>query len=165
MSEHRHSTDDVHEVDTGSFTISYRVRVGAEPFQLWELIANPHRHHELDGGDNLSDNVSGPEYLSEGDTFNIWMRRFGMRYTLPMRVITADPEREIAWRHPTGSIWRWSFQPVDGPGTWVTETFDYTKVKPIIIRGFTLIDLFEQNALNMRQTLQRLQDRYPIEHA
>ena len=164
MSEHTHSTDDVREVDTGSFTISYRTRVGAEPFQLWELAANPHRHHELDGGGTLSAKVSGPEYLTEGDTFNIWMRRLGLPYTLTMRVVTADPEREIAWQHPAGHIWRWAFQPAEGQGTWVTETFDYTQVKPIVIRGFNWAGVFNANARQMRNSLLQLQERYPVSH-
>ena len=162
MSEHTHSTEEVHEVDTGSFTISYRVRVGAEPFQLWEFAANPHRHHELDGSGSLSSNVTGPEYLTEGDTFNIWMRRAGIPYTIKMRVVTADPEREIAWQHPGGHIWRWAFQPAEGQGTWVTETFDYTQVKPIVIRGFNWMGIFRQNARDIQTTLQRLQDRFPF---
>src|SRR5699024_1604303 len=90
MSERMYSTDHVHEVDTGSFTISYQVRVGADTDQLWLLAANPHRHHELDGSGSLSTNVTGPEQLSEGDTFNIWMRRFGLPYTLKMTVVTAE---------------------------------------------------------------------------
>lgn len=165
MSEHTHSTDDVHEVDTGSFTISYRARVGAEPFQLWELAANPHRHHELDGGGSLTTKVSGPEYLTEGDTFNIWMWRYGVPYTLKMRVLTADPEREISWLHPGRHVWRWAFQPAREGGTWVTETFDYTRVKPIVIRGYNLMGVFHQNARNMRASLQQLQERYPYHHA
>src|SRR5699024_11669550 len=92
---------------------------------------NPHRHHELDGGGTLSAQVTGPERLAEGDTFNIWMRQFGLPYTLKMRVLTADHEREIAWQHPGKHIWRWAFDPADTGGTWVTETFDYTQVKQI----------------------------------
>lgn len=160
MTEHKNSSDDVTEVDTGPFTISYRVWVNAEPADLWQLASNPHRHHELDGGGNLSARVTGPEQLAEGDTFNIWMRQYGVRYTLKMRVVSADPEREIAWQHPGKHIWRWAFTPADTGGTWVTETFDYTQVAPIMIRGFNWLGIFHNNAKNIRASLRNLQQRF-----
>lgn len=155
-----HSTDDVTEVDTGSFTISYRVWVDAAAAELWLLASNPHRHHELDGGGTLSAHVTGPERLTEGDTFNIWMRQFGLPYTLKMRVLTANQQREVAWQHPGKHIWRWAFKPADNGGTWVTETFDYTQVKPIMIRGFNWSGVFNNNAKNMRASLKQLQQRF-----
>lgn len=160
MTEHRNASDDVTEVDTGSFTISYRVWVNAEPADLWQLASNPHRHHELDGGGTLSASVTGPEQLVEGDTFNIWMRQFGLPYTLKMRVVTAEPQREIAWQHPGKHIWGWAFAPADAGGTWVTETFDYTQVAPIMIRGFNRLGIFHNNAKNMQASLRELQQRF-----
>lgn len=155
-----YSTDDVHEVDTGSFTISYRVRVNADVDQLWQLAANPHMHHELDGSGTLSARVTGPERLTQGDTFHIWMRMFKVPYTLTMRVVTAKPEREIAWQHPGKHIWRWAFEPADDGGTWVTETFDYTQVKPLMIRGFNWMGIFKNNAHSIRKSLKGLQQRF-----
>lgn len=160
MNEHTQSTNNVHEVETGPFTISYRVWVDAEPAELWQLASNPHRHHELDGGGTLSARVTGPERLSENDTFNIWMRQFGLPYTLKMRVVTSNQEREIAWQHPGQHIWRWAFNPADTSGTWVTETFDYTQVKPIVIRGYNWAGVFQNNAKNMRASLKQLQQQF-----
>lgn len=160
MSEHTQSTKNVHEINTGPFTISYRVWVDAEAAELWQLASNPHRHHELDGGGTLSARVTGPERLAVGDTFNIWMRQFGLPYTLKMRVLTADHEREIAWQHPGKHIWRWAFDPADTGGTWVTETFDYTQVKPLMIRGFDWLGIFQNNANNMQASLKQLQQRF-----
>src|SRR5699024_7859506 len=122
MSEHEQSTDHVTEVDTESFTISYRVHINADVDQLWQLGVNPHRHHELDGSGTLSPKVTGPEELRTDDTFHIWMRRAGIPYTLTMRVLVADPQREIAWQHPSKHVWHWQFEPSDDGGTWVTET-------------------------------------------
>ena len=160
MSEHKYSTDRVHEVYTGPFTISYRVRVNATVDELWPLVANPHRHYELDGSNTLSAKVTGPEVLNTGDTFNIWMRRFGLPYTLPMRVLIAQPHRQIAWQHPAQHVWRWEFEPDDGGGTWVTETFDYRQVAPLIIRVWARFGIYSSNARDIRATLQRLHNRY-----
>lgn len=160
MSEHKHSTDPVAEVDTGPFTISYRVHVNATVDQLWPLAVNPHRHHELDGSDTLSNKVSGPEELRTGDTFNIWMRRLGIPYTLKMRVLVADPAHEIAWQHPSKHVWHWVFEPADDGGTWVTETFDYRQASPFTLRMWKLGDVFNRNAGDIRATLHRLHDRY-----
>lgn len=155
-----YSIDDVAEVDTGPFTISFRARIAADAERLWDLVSNPHRHHELDGGGSLSAKVTGPARLVEGDKFNIWMRRAGLPYTLTMRVVTSEPEREIAWQHPAGNIWRWVFEPADDGGTWVTETFDYTMVKPLVIRGLNVADFFNENARNIRASLEQLQQRF-----
>ena len=163
MSEHEYSTDRVREVDSGSFTISYRVRVNTTVDQLWPMAVNPHRHHELDGSGSLSKKVRGPEVLTEGDTFNIWMRRLGIPYTLKMRVLIADPQHEIAWQHPSKHVWHWVFEPADDGGTWVTETFDYRQASPLTIRLWKLGDIFNQNASDIRSTLQQLQDRYAKE--
>ncbi|WP_343956137.1 SRPBCC family protein [Yaniella flava] len=160
MSEQMYSSHEVTEVDTGPYTISYRTLVAAEPEQLWKLASNPHRHHELDGGGTLSTKVTGPEELAQGDTFNIWMRQFGLPYTLTMRVVTAHTKREIAWQHPGKHIWRWTFEPADDGGTWVTETFDYTQVTPLMIRGFNWMGILKNNAKNMQASLTQLQQRF-----
>ncbi|OAV61522.1 SRPBCC family protein [Enteractinococcus helveticum] len=159
MTEQTQYPQRVHEIDTGPFTISYRVHVDASVDQLWSLAVNPHRHHELDGGGSLTNQVSGPETLTEGDTFNIWMRQFGVPYTLKMRVLIADPHREIAWQHPAKLVWAWTFEPTDD-GTWVTETFDYRQVSPLMLRLWKAVDLFNHNAHNIRATLQGLQGHY-----
>ena len=160
MSEHEQSTDAVSEVETGAFTISYRVHVNADVEHLWQLAVNPHRHHELDGSGTLSQKVTGPEELRTDDTFHIWMRRAGIRYTLPMRVVTADPHREIAWQHPSKHVWHWQFEPADDGGTWVTETFDYRAVSTIVLRLWKLMDVYRGNARDIRATLAQLQDRF-----
>lgn len=160
MNKHTQAPTSVHEVNTGPFTISYQVWVDADAAELWQLAANPHRHHELDGGGTLSAKVTGPERLVKGDTFHIWMRQFGLPYTLTMRVVTAEPEREIAWQHPGKHIWRWAFEPADNGGTWVTETFDYTQVKPIMIRGFDWLGIFNKNAKSMQASLKQLQTSF-----
>lgn len=164
MSEHTHSTDAVEEVDTGPFTISYRTHVAQPPSELWSLAANPHRHHELDGSGTLSTKVTGPAQLAQGDVFNVWMRRFGLPYTIPMRVLTAVPAQEVSWQHPTKHIWRWTFSPTDDGGSWVTETFDYTQVSPLLLRGWNLLQTFVANARDMRASLQSLHDQYARDH-
>lgn len=131
---------------------------------LWQLAANPHRHHEFDGSGSLSSNVTGPTQLSTGDTFHVWMHRFGLPYTIPMRVITVEQARTIAWQHPSKHIWRWTFTPADDGGTWVTETFDYTQVHPILLRAWKLLNIYHANAYSIRTSLQQLHDRYHVEH-
>lgn len=160
MAQHTQYPQHVNEIDTGPFTISYRVRVNASVDQLWPLVVNPHRHHELDGSDTLSKKVTGPEVLETGDTFNIWMRRAGIPYTLKMRVLIADPHHEIAWQHPSKHVWHWVFEPADEGGSWVTETFDYRQASPLTIRMWKLGGIFDRNASDIRATLQQLQDHY-----
>lgn len=152
----------IDEVNTGAFTISFRTRIAADAQILWRMAANPHRHHELDGSSTLSTKVTGPEVLDAGDTFNIWMSKFGIPYTFTMATIESIPAQQVAWQHPAGHIWRWSFAPVDDNAdeTWVTETFDYTRVKPLLIRLWRTAGIFETNAAHMRTALAGLQERF-----
>src|SRR5699024_8880895 len=107
----------VSEVNTWPFTISFRTKVAASANELWQLAANPHRHHELDDGETLSARVTGPEQLAEGDTFHIWMRQLGIHYTLTMRIVKSKEYQAIAGKHYAGHTSGWNFETAYDDGT------------------------------------------------
>src|SRR5699024_10634803 len=128
--------------------------------ELWQLAANPHRHHELDGCETLLASVTRPVRLAQGDTFHIWIYQLVIPFTFTMRVIYTIEHQAIAWNHPAGPTCGWHFEAADDAGTWVTETFDYSKVKPLMLRAWNWAGVFPKNADSMRASLEKLQQRY-----
>src|ERR1700712_238881 len=105
-------------------TVSDSVVVAATPEQVFDLLADPRRHPELDGSGTVKGAVRGPSRLSLGATFGMRMR-IGLPYLIRNTVVEFEENRRIAWRHFGRHIWRYELEPVDG-GTRVTETFDWS---------------------------------------
>lgn len=138
--------------------VSHSVVVNATPEQVFALLADPRKHAEIDGSGTVRSGVSGPEKLSQGATFGMRMKMFGLPYGIKNEVVEYDENRRIAWRHFGHHVWRWELEPVDG-GTKVTETFDWAPARsPTILErvGFPA-----RNEKGIEQTLARLQSRFP----
>jgi uncharacterized protein YndB with AHSA1/START domain len=110
---------------------------------IFDLLADPARHHELDGSGHVQLPKSTPARLSNGSSFRMAMR-MGVPYSMVSTVIEFDEGRRIAWqtRGPTaigryvgGRIWRYELEPEDG-GTMVRETWDISQesffTKPMV---------------------------------
>lgn len=148
---------DVESVDTGQRRVTRRTVVGADPETLFALLADPHRHGELDGSGTVRDAVSGPDRVGPGDRFSLNMRQLGIPYRITSTVVEFEADRLLAWRHPLGHVWRWELAPDPG-GTLVTETFDYstTCAAPM----FELSGRPARNARGIEETLRRLRRRF-----
>jgi hypothetical protein len=147
-------------VQSGKRTVTRRAVVNAPATTLFALLADPHRHYELDGSGTIRDvPVVGPDRLTEGARFSVGMTQYGVPYTITSRVTAFDEDRLIEWRHPVGHRWRWQLEPL-GPGqTQVTESWDYTRAK-----GARLLELTGYPAKNgegISRTLEGLQSRFP----
>jgi hypothetical protein len=148
-------------VDAGPHQVSRSVEVNASPAELFAIVANPRRHHELDGSGTVGDNIRGPSPLSLGDKFSTKMKMYGVPYRITSKVTALQPDRLIEWRHPFGHRWRWEFDPISPTQTRVTETFDFTDgglkntLKYYEATGFA-----KKNGSGIEATLQRLADRF-----
>jgi uncharacterized protein YndB with AHSA1/START domain len=139
-----------------SRSVSETVVVAARPEQIFDLLADPRRHPELDGSGTVKATARGPERLRLGSTFGMRMR-LGLPYLIRNRVVEFEENRLIAWRHFGRHVWRWELEPVEG-GTRVTETFDYrTALSP---RGLELVGFPKANRRGIASTLKRLQARF-----
>lgn len=153
------STARVKTEDAGPHTVSRSVQVAAPVAELFSMIADPHRHPEIDGSGTVRDiDVKGPHRLSAGDKFTVGMTQYGLPYKITSKVTAIDENRLIEWQHPLGHRWRWELAEV-GPGaTKVTETFDYSTAKvPFVIE---LMGFHKKNAEGIESTLTSLADRY-----
>jgi uncharacterized protein YndB with AHSA1/START domain len=101
---------------------------------IFELLASPARHHELDGSGHVQRPKGAPDRLSQGSSFSMAMR-MGVPYSMVSTVIEFEEGRRIAWqthgptaigRYVGGRIWRYELEPTEG-GTLVRETWDISK--------------------------------------
>ena len=127
--------------------------ITATPQQIFDLLADPARHSEIDGsGSVVKPRSGGPERLALGTRFGMDMK-IGVPYKITNEVVEFDEPNRIAWRHFGGHIWRYVLEPVEG-GTRVTEQFDWNGSKsPLVLKAS---GAFAKNQKSMEATLDRL---------
>jgi hypothetical protein len=110
--------------DTGNPKIkSARIVIHALPADIFNILANPHRHHEIDGSKTIKSNLSGPSRLSLGSNFGMAMH-LGINYRIMNTVVEFKDNEVIAWRHLGRWRWRHELKDLGNGSTEVTETFD-----------------------------------------
>ncbi len=111
--------------------------IAAPADRIFELLANPDRHHDIDGSGSVRDAKQSPPRLTMGAQFGMSMH-LGIKYSTVNEIIEFDDGKRIAWQtRPAGNlqgrffggrIWRYELEPVDG-GTRVRESWDVSQEK------------------------------------
>jgi len=137
--------------------VSRSTIVPAPAQMIFDLLADPRRHSEIDGSGSVqSAQINAPERLSLNATFGMQMK-IGLSYKITNTVVEFEEGKTIAWRHFGGHIWRYILEPVDG-GTKVTEQFDWNKSKsPLVLK---LRKSPQDNAKSIEKTLENLVKRF-----
>ena len=91
---------------------------------IFDVLASPAGHVEMDGSGTVRGVASGPERLRDGARFRMKMK-LGVPYQMSSTVREFEENRRIAWAHVGGHRWRYELEEVDG-GTRVTESFDWS---------------------------------------
>jgi hypothetical protein len=149
-------------IDAGPNQVSRAVEVQAPAAELFAIVADPRRHHELDGSGTVGDNINAPERLIPGARFSTKMKMLGLPYRITSTVTAMKPNELIEWCHPLGHHWRWEFATVTLTITRVTETFDYRDTGPVKdgLKYYQRMGFAKGNAAGIEATLTRLRDRY-----
>jgi uncharacterized protein YndB with AHSA1/START domain len=106
--------------------------VAAPAERVFELVADPARQPAWDGNDNLAEAAADQRVRAVGDVFTTRLTNGGVREN---HVVEFEEGRRIAWqpaepgKEPSGHLWRWELQPVDGSRTLVTHTYDWTQLR------------------------------------
>ena len=139
-----------------SRSLSRSAVVPARPAQVFDLLADPRRHAEIDGSGTVRAALRGPERLRLGARFGMRMR-LGLPYVVRNEVVELVPDRRIAWRHLGHHVWRYELEPHEG-GTRVTETFDWSTSRSP--RALEALGIPARNARSIDATLSRLVERF-----
>ena len=70
--------------------------IRAAPEAIFALLADPSRHHDIDGSGTVREAENAPERVELGDTFGMGMKR-GVPYSTHNVVIEFEDNRRIAW--------------------------------------------------------------------
>jgi polyketide cyclase/dehydrase/lipid transport protein len=147
-------------VEAGKRKISRSADIQAPAAELFEIVADPRRHPELDGSGTVIDMVSGPARLARGAKFSVKMKQYGFPYRITSRVTEFDDGHVVEWQHPAGHRWRWEFDQRSEHMTQVTETFDYSGITTVHATVLDRLGVPKKNAAGIEATLQQLQDHY-----
>lgn len=133
--------------------ISRSTIVPAPAQAIFDLLADPRRHSEIDGSGSVKGaEGDAPQRLALDSKFGMKMR-IGLPYKMENTVVEFEEGRLIGWRHLGGHVWRYILEPVDG-GTKVTEQFDWnTNRAPLMLK---IMRAETNNAKSIERTLQNL---------
>lgn len=105
--------------------VSASIEIAAPASRIFDILADPQRHVEIDGSGMIRRCLDGPDRLGIGSEFVMSMRLWVVPYRVRNRVVEFEENRLIAWRHFEPQHWRFELRPTQC-GTRVTETFDYS---------------------------------------
>ena len=135
--------------------------IAAPPEEIFEILADPDRHHDIDGSGTVVKAKQGSQRLVLGSRFRMAMK-VGIPYSMVSTVVELDEPRCIAWqtRGPGnlggGRIWRYELEPVEG-GTLVRESWDISQES--VLSKWMVNGLGEKTRENMAATLERIEQR------
>ena len=122
-------------LNTGNEQIkSARIVINASAEKIFAILANPHRHKEIDGSSTIQENISGPDKLILGSKFGMKMH-LGVDYRILNTVVEYKENSLIGWRHVGRWIWRYELVNIGPQTTQVTETFDASRA-PLIAKAW-----------------------------
>ncbi len=141
--------------------------IPAPAADIFAVVADPARHHELDGsgtvqGLKVDTTAASSTPLTLGSTFSMKMK-MGVPYTMVNTIVEFEPDRLIAWQpRPDnkvlamavgGRIWRYELVP-QGGGTLVRESWDIHQEK---LPAVMLKPIRKKTVESMTATLERLE--------
>jgi uncharacterized protein YndB with AHSA1/START domain len=144
--------------------ISVERVINAPADKIFDVLADPRRHREIDGSGTLREvEVDAPPRLSLNAVFTMKMH-LGMNYSMANTVVEFDENKRIAWiPKPSNGfgarwvnrLWRYELEPLDdGTSTLVRETRDISK------EGFRFVLRYVDAGKvreNMTKTLEQLE--------
>ena len=139
-----------------AYLVSESRTIRCDAQRLFDIVADPAMHPVIDGSGTVQSLRSdSPDRLALGATFGMDMK-IGAPYKITNTVVEFEDGRRLAWRHFNGHIWRYTFEPVHGGATKVTEQWDARRVWNKL--GLLLMGFPRRNRSGIITTLARLEE-------
>lgn len=140
------------------YLVSRNRFIAASPEEIFEVLATPALHSEIDGSDTVKGaQPSGPGRLRPGAKFGMEMN-VKVDYKILNTVTEFEEGRSIGWRHFYGHVWRYLLEPATDAagvsGTLVTEQWDARQVRGKVF--LRLAGYLRRHPANIERTLARL---------
>ena len=136
--------------------------IPAPPEAIFDLIADPERHRDIDGSGTVRDAKGEPQRLAMGSKFGMSMH-LGIPYSMESTVIEYEENRRLAWQttgpgaigsHFGGRIWRYELEPPKA-GRWCARAG--TSARSRRSRGRSCVGERVTTRKNMAATLERIE--------
>ena len=160
-------------VSSHSHLTSIERTIPAPPEKIFDLLADPSRHHDIDGSGSVRNAKTGSQRLGLGSTFTMSMK-IGIPYSTVSEIVEYEENRRIAWQTYStikwlakfggGRIWRYELEPV-ADGTLVRETWDTSQEGPPDKQYVVKERTRQYMITNMEKTLVRLEEVMSAEAA
>lgn len=114
-------------------------KVGAAAAVVFDLLANPDRHHEIDASGMVGDDEDASPITKVGQVFRMNMSSVNgsaKRYQVDNHVTQFEPNRRIAWEvglvdgERLGWTWCYDLEPHGDDKSDVSLTYDWSAVSP-----------------------------------
>ncbi len=131
--------------------------IKASPEAIFDVLADPARHAEIDGSGMVQKLHGESNRLALGSKFGMDMKMGILPYRMTNTVVEFEPDRLIAWQHFFHHRWRYELEPVaesDGGGTKVTESFDWSTARSP--KALELAGYPKKHPASMEATLEQL---------
>ncbi len=137
--------------------------IAAPANRIFELLADPARHHDIDGSGSVRDAKGDAGRLQMGSQFGMSMH-LAIGYSTTNTVVEFDDGKRIAWQTGAkgiqgkffgGRIWRYELEPADG-GTLVRESWDISQEKGPVKNILRLSKAKDHTRDSMEKTLAKI---------
>ena len=146
-------------------TVSVERVIAAPAEKIFDLLADPDRHHDIDGSGTVRDAKASSTRLAMGSEFGMSMH-LGINYSMTNEVIEFDDGKRIAWQTRPGNgfqaklfggrIWRYELEPADSGGTLVREIWDISQEKGPVKNLLRVGRVKEHTRDSMEKTLEKI---------
>jgi len=133
--------------------------IHASPEAIFDVLADPARHAEIDGSGMVQELRGESKRLELGSKFGMDMKMGILPYRISNTVKEFEENRLIAWAHAGKHRWRYELEPAaesDGGGTKVTESFDWSTAPMPVQKFIELMGYPKKHPANMEATLEQL---------
>ena len=146
-------------------TVTVERVVPAPPHAIFEVLARPRWHGDLDGSGMVQGAPSGPDRLYLGARFTMAMRQGPLEYRSVNEVTEFEPGTVLAWRttgqwrgHTLvgGQWWRYRLVPHED-GTLVRHSYEWGRARLAVVT-IQLPRYPQRMARTMPETLRRLEE-------